>query len=62
MKRKDLENVEIDDDMLLKLLELPPHAFEIYKDPETGKEYLRIKSSYLREQAKLVRSKIYIFI
>ena len=55
LKRKDLENLEIDDDMLMKLLELPPDAFEIYTDPTTGKEKLRIKSSYLREQAKLVR-------
>lgn len=51
-----MENLEIDDDMLVKLLELPPDAFEIYKDPVTGKETLRIKSSYLKEQAKLVRS------
>jgi uncharacterized protein YbcI len=53
--RKDLANLEIDDDMLMKLLELPPDAFEIYVDPVTGKETLRVKSSYLREQAKIVR-------
>ena len=52
---KNLENLEIDDDMLMKLLELPPDAFEIYIDPVTGKEKLRVKSSYLREQAKIVR-------
>lgn len=52
---KNLENLEIDDDMLMKLLELPPDAFEIYTDPITGKEKLRVKSSYLREQAKIVR-------
>ena len=43
--------------MLMKLLELPPEAFEIFLDPVTGKETLRVRSAYLREQAKLVRSK-----
>jgi len=57
VKRKDLDNLEISDEMLMKLLELPPEAFEIYLDPATGKETLRVRSAYLREQAKLVRSK-----
>ncbi len=56
MKRKDLENVDISDEILLKLLEYPPEAFEIYFDSTTGRETLRVKSSYLRELAKLVRS------
>lgn len=60
MKRKDLENVEIDDDMLMKLLELPARAFEVFIDPVTGKESLRIKSAFLREQAKVIRS-IYVY-
>ena len=46
----------IDDEMLIKLLELPPHAFEIYVDPITGLNKLRVKPSYLEEQAKLIRS------
>ena len=34
---------------------MPPDAFEIYTDPVTGKERLRVKSAYLRDQAKVVR-------
>ena len=56
VKRKDLENVEIDDETLMALLELPPEAFEIYRDRETGIERIRIKSSYRREIEKKVRS------
>ena len=56
VKRKDLETVEISDEMLMKLLEYPPEAFEIYNNEATGKEALRVKSAYLRELAKLVRS------
>lgn len=56
LKRKDLENVEITDEMLMKLMEYPPEAFEIYLDEATGKEALRVKSSFLRELAKLVRT------
>jgi hypothetical protein len=40
----------------MALLELPPDAFEIYKDPITGKEILRIKSSYRRKMEKQSRS------
>jgi hypothetical protein len=50
-----MNDIEIDDATFLQLLELPPHAFELVTDPETGKERLRVKSSYLREQAKLLR-------
>ncbi|CAF0718314.1 unnamed protein product [Brachionus calyciflorus] len=56
MKRKDLENVEIDDDILMKLLELPARAFEVFIDPITGKESLRIKPAFLKEQSKVIRS------
>lgn len=62
MKRKDLDNLEISDEMLMKLLELPPEAFEIYLDAVTLQETLRIRSAYLREQAKLIRSKTTLFI
>lgn len=58
MKRKDLDNLEISDEMLMKLLEFPPEAFEIFVDPVTLKEALRVRSAYLREQAKLVRSNL----
>ena len=61
MKRKDLDNLDISDEMLMKLLELPPEAFEIYLDPVTLIETLRVRSAYLREQAKLIRSKTFIF-
>lgn len=54
-----MENVEIDDDMLLQLLEYPAFAFEIYKDEQTGQEKLRVKSAYLKERAKLIRSNVY---
>ena len=56
LKRKDLESVEITDEMLMKLLEYPPEAFEIYFDEGSGREALRVKSSFLRELAKLVRT------
>jgi hypothetical protein len=56
VRRKDLQNIEIDDDMLVKLLELPPHAFELFIDPVSKKNKLRIRPSYLEEQSKLVRS------
>jgi len=58
VKRKDLEKIDIDDSLLLQLLELPPHAFEIYTDPVTGYENIRVKSAFLRDQAKLIRCKI----
>lgn len=58
MKRKDLDNLEISDEMLMKLLEFPPEAFEIFVDPVTFREALRVRSAYLREQAKLVRSNL----
>lgn len=58
VKRKDLEKINIDDNLLLQLLELPPQAFEIYTDPVTGCENIRVKSAFLREQAKLIRCKI----
>ena len=50
-----MENVEIDDDTLMALLELPPDAFEIYKDPKTGKEILRIRVEY-KKQVNAIRS------
>lgn len=56
LKRKDLETVEITDEMLIKLLEYPCEAFEIQYDLEKGCETLRVKSSYLRELAKLLRT------
>lgn len=56
LKRKDLETVEITDEMLIKLLEYPCEAFEIHYDLEKGCETLRVKSSYLRELAKLLRT------
>ncbi len=61
VKRKDLDNLEISDDMLMLLLEYPPEAFEIYIDPVTFKESLRVRSAFLREQAKLIRSIIISF-
>ena len=50
-----MNDIEIDDETFMQLLELPPNAFELCTDPATGKERLRVKSSYLREQAKLMR-------
>ncbi len=52
-----MENVEIDDDTLMALLELPPEAFEIWKDPKTGIEHLRIKPAYKKLLESTVRSK-----
>ncbi len=46
VQNKELENIQIDDDTLLQLLELPPDAFEIYRDPMTGKDILRVKPAY----------------
>jgi hypothetical protein len=47
--------------MLMLLLEYPPEAFEIYIDPVSFKESLRVRSAFLREQAKLIRSIIISF-
>jgi hypothetical protein len=46
VKKKDLENIQINDETLMELLELPPEAFEIYRDPTDGKDILRVKSTY----------------
>lgn len=51
-----MDNVDIDDETLINLLEYPAFAFEIGTDSDQGKEKLRLKSAYLREQAKLIRS------
>lgn len=40
----------------MALLELPPEAFEIWKDPKTGVEHLRIKPSYRKLLESTVRS------
>jgi len=56
LKRNDLDMVEISDEMLIKLLEHPCEAFEIYLDETSGKESLRLKESYLAELAKLLRT------
>ncbi len=56
LKRKDLETVEITDEMLIKLLEHPCEAFEIYFNEASGKESLRLKASYLAELARLMRT------
>ena len=52
-----MQNIAIDNDMLIKLLELPPNAFELFVDPVTGITKLRIKPSFLEEQNKLIRSR-----
>ncbi len=54
-----MHNIDIDDEMLIKLLELPPHAFELFIDPVTKRNKLRIRPSFLEEQSKLVRSIIF---
>jgi hypothetical protein len=55
VKIRNFNDIDIDDETFLQLLELPPHAFELVTDPDTGKERLRVRSAYLREQAKLLR-------
>jgi hypothetical protein len=42
----------------MKLLELPSDAFEIYKNPDNGKDSIRIKPSFMSEQEKKNKSDI----
>ena len=56
MHKKKLEKIDIEDDLLIKLTELPHNAFELYVD-ENGAERLRIKESYQNEFLKMIRSK-----
>ena len=56
VKHKELDDLEVDDSVMMNVLEMPHTAFEIAKDPMDGMNRLRVKSAYLREQAKLVRS------
>lgn len=62
MKNRDLDDIKIDESTLMDLLEYPAYAFEIHKDSEVGVEKLRVRSSYLKEQAKLVRSKFEFYL
>ena len=55
--KKKLERIDIEDDLLIKLTELPHNAFELYVD-ENGVERLRIKESYQNEFLKMIRSKM----
>ncbi|CAF3362122.1 unnamed protein product [Rotaria sp. Silwood1] len=65
----NLENLQITDDILMALMDYPIEAFEIYLDPDTGDEYIRIKSAYQTKKNKIkpkrtkkkTKSNIYVY-
>lgn len=66
----NLDHLRITDDVLLALMDYPIEAFEIYSDPNTGEEYIRLKSAYKvkknkikgRKPKKKTKSKLIIYI
>jgi hypothetical protein len=48
-----LEHLLITDDILMALMDYPSEAFEIYLDPETNEEYIRIKSAFRVRKNKI---------
>ncbi|CAF0909783.1 unnamed protein product [Rotaria sordida] len=53
LMRGNLENLQITDEILMALMDYPIEAFEIYLDPDTGDEYIRIKSSFQTRKNKI---------
>ncbi|CAF4339793.1 unnamed protein product [Rotaria socialis] len=53
LSKGSLEHLKITDDVLMALMDYPIEAFEIYIDPDTGDEHIRIKSAYLVRRNKI---------
>ncbi|CAF2964306.1 unnamed protein product [Rotaria sp. Silwood2] len=53
LNKGNLENLQITDEVLMALVDYPIEAFEIYLDPDTGDEYIRIKSAYQTRKNKI---------
>ena len=53
VSRGNLQHLEITDDVLIGLIDYPMDAFEIYLDPDTGVESIRIKSAYRTKKSKM---------
>jgi hypothetical protein len=58
VKKGNLENLQITDEILMALMDYPIEAFEIYLNPETNEEYIRIKSAYRTRKNKIKAKKI----
>lgn len=53
----NLEHLQITDEILNALMDYPVEAFEIYYDPNTNAEYIRIKSAYRVRKNKIKTKK-----
>ena len=53
MAKGNLEHLQITDEILMALMDYPIEAFEIYCDPNTNEEYIRLKSAYRVRKNKI---------
>ena len=53
MEKGNLQNLQVTDDVLISLMDYPLDAFEIFMDPQTGEEMIRIKSAYRAKKSKI---------
>lgn len=53
VSKGNLEHLKITDDILMALMDYPIEAFEIYIDPGTGDEHVRVKSAYQIKKNKV---------
>lgn len=49
----NLQHLQVNDDVLTSLMDYPLDAFEIYVDPQSGEESIRIKSAYRAKKNKV---------
>lgn len=57
MAKGNLEHLQITDDILMALMDYPIEAFEIYYDPNTNEEHIRLKSAYRVRKNKMKAKK-----
>ena len=53
VNKGNLQNLQVTDEVLMGLMDYPLDAFEIYIDPQTGAESIRIKSAYRTKKNKV---------
>ena len=57
VSKGNLEHLQITDEILMALMDYPVEAFEIYFDPNTNAECIRIKSAYRARKNKIKAKK-----
>ena len=53
MTKGNLQHLQVTDEVLMGLMDYPLDAFEIYIDPQTGAESIRIKSAFRTKKNKI---------